>query len=1312
MSLSSISRRPVTTNGLLFSWGKRALSVIFLFVLFCTFLVSNASAQAGPSAPAAGSSAGGTSAGAAFKYLGVNMHSLQVHDDGTLNSVFGYLSKCGVNTVRTFGLSERGGTGSVNRVAAVAGQHGIKLVVALADFANGSSQMSGANQDPTGYFGGGYNTQGYTAYAQQAATAFNGNPNIAVVELANEPHCVGRADCLDPYVNWATRIAGILGGKSYGVSLGSMVIKLGYGDEPGVGFGRSNAAPGMTQGSGHFYPEVEPDKRGLLVQAAQEAEGLGKEMMMGEIGFKCNSDPCTNSSNDEERAEKIIEEMQYFSENGYDGFLYWQFSGFKSSPLENDVFSWFASGPDDIDNPICKALREGTVTPKGPKPDPTFIYPRNVTEIEKYLANSQVYCANRFELRPDYKGEAPPLTPARDENEEIGIGMPIEPSKFQLGDGAANPYEYTINEVTELTRYGNASVSGGMSFPLFRNSAGGISIESDLSEINPNETWFQALKRQDKPKTAPQFFLTSPTTQCLNIVHQIKYVQQACTQFSKKPVTECAANTSITLPAGSGPSKKLLEFASLFPDESVCNTIGDDIEQDNERAKALRSISPSTPKLYKMAFIVQHTHFHHDDYFQSTLYMLQQIASWFGIGGPQSSPFYGEKLDVVPIWYHAGIAVDQFDEYIDPATGVIRPYAFDPITLTGKDKASERPEQKNFLGPWTNTYEALMAPQFQDAIAEKRMRTVYENWQLLQQAKNQWSKTSVNYTIDNETVVDGAAAAIECSGVKNGAEGDACLCFKEDNDLCPNQSAEEVMQAFPADFEPENPGAFAKDLKKLLIARVKSGIQRSNRFVDGLPNETLSRRVWDKCLPHPEGEGVQEAVTNLGSNVMQNPKNPIEKISNFFYSKVVNDSRLVDQHPVLRQNTQTFVILPDEALTIEVAQAYIAPMFLSPEMYNNIMTGKTELLPVDELAKTQKREPFLSAFLRTIGVTRSLSTSQEGYIKVAPTYYAYQPSCVTPDCGCSPINMTQTGRGPEEWISIETYEELEESSPSCDSLTITKYEKVADSTNEVKHQYELKNPTPNPETPGQFAAFNEFLRRLAFTPSHLHNYVTYPGLEAFYRGEGQSQDFTSSAGKNEAGGDVPSACVYAQPRTITPSEDGYNTLQDLRPLVCEQASRVGIPAELLRALLEVEGSPLLRAVRNQSSYVCKPNSAGAVGPMGILVTQCTTQDYGFQTDANNLTHDWCTPRGALVGGANVAKGKVNEVRSVTPGINIDSPDGYERVADLYLGRGSCKSFDDDFDGLAKPLAGDPRDYCAYIRDVTLLFKGQNYCGGN
>lgn len=1294
-------------NGSFFSWTKRVLSVVLLFAVFSLLLVNHVSAQA---APATSGTAGGSSAGAAFQYLGVNMHSLQVHDDGTLDSVFGYLSKCGVNTVRTFGLAERGGTASVNRVANVAGRHGIQLVVALADFANGSSQMSGANQDPTGYFSGGYDTQGYTAYAQQAAAAFNGNPNIAVVELANEPHCVGRADCLDPYVNWATRIAGILGGKSFGVSLGSMVVRLGYGDEPGVGFSRSNSAPGMTQGSGHFYPEVEPDKRALLVQAGQEAEGLGKEMMMGEIGFKCNSNPCTNSSNDEERAEKIVEEMQYFSEQGYDGFLYWQFSGFKSSPLENDVFSWFAEGPDDVDNPICVALREGVATKK-PKLTPTFIYPRNEGEVEKYLANSQVYCANRFELRPDYKGQAPPLTPLRNESDDLGVGLPKDQEKIRLGDGEANPYEYSINDVTELTRYGNASVSGGMSFPLFRNQTGGISIEADLSEINPNETWFEALKRQAKPKTAPQFFLTSPVTQCLNIVHQIKYVQQACTEFSKKPITECAANTTITLPQGSGPSKRLVEFASLFPDESVCNTIGDDIENDTDRAKALRSISPSTPKLYKMAFIVQHTHLHHDDYFRTTFYMIQQIASWFGIGGPLSSPFFGEKLDIVPIWYHAGISVDQFDEYIDPATGVIRPYAFDPVTLTGKDKASERDEQKNFLGPWTNTYEALMAPQYQDAIAEKRMRTVYENWQLLQQAKTQWTATSMNLSIDNVQVAAGATAPIECSGVKGGTAGESCLCFKEDNALCPNQSFTEVIEAFPEDFEIGEPMAFAKNLKLLLIARIKSGIQRSNRFSDGLPNETLSRRVWDKCMTHPENEGIQETTTSLGSNAMQNPKSPIEAISNFFHSKIVNDPTLVDQDSVMRQNTQTFAILPDEALTIEIAQAYIAPMFLSPEMYNNIMTGKTELLPVEELAKTQQREPFFSAFLRTMGVTRKLDTTTEGYIKVVPKYYTYQPSCTTPDCGCSPINMQQAGQGPEEWIPKEDFDELENGTPSCESLTITKYEKVAESTNEVKYQNELKNPTPNTEAPGQFAAFNEFVRRLAFTPSHLHNYITYPGLESFYRGEGQSQDFTGAAGQTD-GGEVPRACVYSQPRTITPSEDGYNTLQDLRRPVCREAARVGIPPHLLRALLEVEGSPLLRAVRNGSNYVCKPNSAGAVGPMGILVTQCTTRDYGFQTEANSTTpYDWCTADGALAGGANVAKGKVAEVLSVSPGISIDTPEGYERVADLYLGRGSCKSFDDDFDGAAKPLAGDPRDYCAYIRDVTLLFKGQNYCSG-
>ncbi len=1315
MSPKTQLRRSFPASRSAFSWPQRILSVVILFVLFCTFLVKSVGAQQ-QSAPTSGGSASALASRPNFTYVGVNMHSLLKYDDATVDQSLGYLAKCGVNTVRVFAPVENGGVNRISAVSNIAGKHGIKLVVALADFANSSSQMRGANQNPTEYFSGGYNTQGYTGYAREVAASLNGNANIAVVELANEPHCVGKADCLDPFVNWVTEIAAILGGKSYGVSIGTMVNKFGYGDEPGVGFGRSNAAPGITQGSAHFYPEAENDKRQLLIQAAQEAKGLGKEMMMGEIGFKCNSEPCTNSSNDQSRARKIREEMHYFANQGYDGFLYWQFSGFKSSPLANDPFSWFANDANDIDNPICQALRDGPLVlsenaaVSSAAEPPTFIFPRDQIETEKYLANSQVYCANRFELRPEFKGPTPPLTNALVPDGELAAGLPIDQQKIHTGDGIINPYEYPINKVEEVTRIGNASVSGGLSFPLFRDSAGGISIESDLSEINPNETWFEALQRQAKPKAAPQFFLTSPQTQCLNVVHQIEYVRQACETFSKKSLGECGANTLITLPSGT--TRRLVDFAPLFPDDAVCNNISDDLAANNERAQALRSISPSTPKLFKMAFVAQHTHLHHDDYFATNFYMLQRIASWFNFGGVNSEPFYGEKFDVVPIWYHAGIAVDQFDEYIDPATGIMRPYAFDPISLTGKDKADDRKAQSNFIGPWTNTYEAVMAPHFQDAIAEKRMRTVYENWQLLQQTKNQWTQTALKLTIDNEVVADGVGAPIECSGVKGSSDGASCLCVKEDNDLCPNGSAEDIVNAFPEDYVVHDPVNFAKQLKFLLISRIKAGVQRSNQFSEGGTNETLSRRVWDKCMPHPENEGVQEAVTSLGSTASQNPRNPVESITNYFRSKLVNDA-IPDQDPVMRQNTQTFLILPDEALTIEVAQAYIAPMFLSPEMYSNIITGKTDVLPVDELAASQQRDPFLSAFLRTFGVSRNLSSSTEGYVKVRPTHYSYTPSCAVEGCECKAQNETRTGIGPDQWMTIEDFNDLAKSnSPACDNLQITKFEKVEESSYEVKYQYELKNPNPNPETPGQFAALNEFVRRLAFTPSHMQSTVTYPGLESFYRSQYDKQDFTSSAGTDETGTEIPRACVYAQPRTITPSESGYTDLNSLRPLVCKQAERVGMPAELLRALLEVEGSPLLRAIRNKSSYVCKPNSAGAVGPMGILVTQCSTKPYEFETQANSTTpHDWCTPEGALAGGANIALGKIREVRLNNPGINIDSDAGYLRVADLYLGRGSCGSFDDDTDGRAKPLRGDERDYCAYIRDVTNLFKSQNYCSG-
>lgn len=730
--------------------------------------------------------------------------------------------------------------------------------------------------------------------------------------------------------------------------------------------------------------------------------------------------------------------------------------------------------------------------------DPVYMYPKTLPDVDKYLANSQVYCAPRTVFLPQKKGLPPNLGGTNSvcrEGEGLGAGLPGD--NRIVRDNVCTAYEYPITEQTY--QWNLAAKSGApLSFPLFRDQAGGMSIEQDLTRLDPNDTWFQALQTQTRADSAPTFYLSSPQTQCNNVVRFIEYVQKVCKQYdASKPLEKCGLNIPITL--ASGEQKQLLEFAELFPNEMSCENISDDLQNQAPRAQALQSISPRTPKLFKMAFVVQYTHLQREDYFEKAFYMVSQLATWFKGSEPSQRPFVGEKLDVVPIWYHAGIAVDAFDQYADPATGEIRPYAFDPTTLTGQDSAKGKAQTGNFLGAWTKTYEALMPTHFQETIAERRMKTVWENAQLMQQAQNQWTQDRVTFSLPGLNFTN-EIAPLYCGSSPGVPAGESCLCFKEDGGNCQNQPLKELISAFPNDFKVDNEKEFGRELKKKIVTRIKSGWQRAIPFDPAGTNEVTSVRSLGWCPNNAEEAGVQEETTRLGSSAQQNPDNIVEKLGSTLRSKITwlqGEDTTIDQH------IENFLILPDEAMTIEIAQSYIAPMFLSPEMYSNIMTGESPMFPLNEIAEEKKREPFYSAFLRTIGFTPEHEITPEGYVLVEPTVTSYS-TVQGADGECSVTNPVKSA-GAREWITIDAYEaSIKQTVPAtCENPYETSYNKIDGSSVELKYQYEDKDPNPNPETPGQLAAMGEFIRRLAFTPLHQIKYTTYPGLEAFYGGGGQ-----------------------------------------------------------------------------------------------------------------------------------------------------------------------------------------------------------------
>ncbi len=787
------------------------------------------------------------------------------------------------------------------------------------------------------------------------------------------------------------------------------------------------------------------------------------------------------------------ETMFFTKGKGMTGFMVEQ-----GGPGGKVVFHQVYADGDEVTDLLCE--EEAELSEK-----PVFIYPRTTEEIEKYVANAQVYCAPPQIYQP--------IEPAI---------KPILPNCFEAGDQAPGPeYDAKIvrvagqcNETQYPTIHAKETLDlFDMSFPLFRSDFGGVSIEADLSKTDPEETILTALQKGGRPNYAPRFYLSSPEIQCLSAVRYIKYVQRLCSEWNPgADPAACSANALVTLPDGS--EQRLFELAGTLGSEAVCRKFSDEAARNTRRAQIVSSIQPFTPKVFKMGFIVQHIWLYGAKYPLLGQFLTQQIAAWFS--GTEDQPGFGvsggEKLVVVPVWYNSGLTPNEYDQT------QFRPYSIDPTTI--KDPIQVKEQPTNFAGSVWRTYAQLLPDYVQKSIATDRLKTVDENYELTQQivGGNLIGQPAYSLTYDDEVVKDASTPPItECSTPSD------CLCLKKDKEdkTCQNETYEDLQKAFPEGFEPDN--AYLEQLKLQLVARVNAGIQESVPYptaqetINGTNPEAgpLSERSFNRCEVDPENKkfGQVEEAQDIVSYALQQLSEVVAEPSVEGAKKAITEvitrisGKIMVQNynpPIEERQQRAYLVLPDEALNIDIEQAYVTPMFLSPEMYASIMKGENPIYPfnLDEDGNpkpTEDQQP-LSAFLRTLGLTRKVkSDNLEGYAQKMTTIYA--AACVSPlihtGCTCSSTIIYQDVDPP--WVEYD---------PNFASMQPTpangcrKEEYIQTSLVDLQGAEPGKSPNANPQTPGQLAALNEFLRRQVFTPGYLQNFQVYPGLEKYYQGVG------------------------------------------------------------------------------------------------------------------------------------------------------------------------------------------------------------------
>lgn len=723
---------------------------------------------------------------------------------------------------------------------------------------------------------------------------------------------------------------------------------------------------------------------------------------------------------------------------------------------------------------------------------PLFIYPQNnnPTDWNKYLANSQVYCAPGQVNWPKLEGTSPNLqncTPAgTSEIDPLGQGVVNSDST------ACEPQEYPAVDFVESYNLQNFTL------PLFRNQSGGISIESDLSRVNPEDTLAQAMKRNARPDYAPQFFLSSPQMQCLNAVRYVNYVNDLCAEYGPES-EECSAKKVVNLPGG---GFRNWEAVTALLTEDKCLNFTPEMEQNTDVAQIVRSLQTYTPSAYKMGFLVQHNYLF-DGGANSLLgrgqYLVKSIAAWLK-GDTQPDPRIKEHLVVVPVWYQSGITTNEYNR------DQIAPYPIDPETV---DLENVKVSEDNFKGPFWQTYAPVLPLNIQEAIFKTKAKTVKENYELLIER--------VRRTDPNDV--------LPC-------EGDECIRID-------TEYLEELKQSFPASFfkdqSNEQVYGFLVALQRSIVARINSGIQATQPYIplDERPDDydeppgPLSVRSFNRCVVDPKNIllGESETASDINYQALQPLANEdedpalvakaIDAIRNEFRAKILwQDPDLEHQFP----KSYSYIILPDESIDIDIAQAYVTPMFLSPQMYDSIMSGENPLYPwktdggVDGGmggAGSGDSADYLSAFLRTSGYDRQYSSEERGYVKMERIITQYGSTCTTappggaisidptePVCTC---NMERVGDPIIEDMGWEEYPSIHDSEEPTITNGCRKVEYIQKEKSTVKAIDHLPedNPDSNLQVPGKTMALHEYLRRMAFTPHYLIQ--KYEGLEQFYQ---------------------------------------------------------------------------------------------------------------------------------------------------------------------------------------------------------------------
>ncbi len=230
------------------------------------------------------------------KFVGVNMWDAggSAHDGNKVNVHLKWLhDSCGVTVVRIF--AKAGGASGVKKVLDAASGTGVRILVAVGDYSNGSPGL------PSGVDSSWFTTTLQAFNSKSSSNEFykmaadiaglKGHSSYWGTELANEIHCRGDDKILETYKDLGEAFARLFGGNvGYGQKASENTTKC---DSPGVDYnGKShfeftNSPSNIRISSAHYY---NPSEKALALEATKQAKAQGKLFYIGEAPPKLNAD--------------------------------------------------------------------------------------------------------------------------------------------------------------------------------------------------------------------------------------------------------------------------------------------------------------------------------------------------------------------------------------------------------------------------------------------------------------------------------------------------------------------------------------------------------------------------------------------------------------------------------------------------------------------------------------------------------------------------------------------------------------------------------------------------------------------------------------------------------------------------------------------------------------------------------------------------------------------------------------------------------------------------------------------------------------